>query len=143
MPYVLDTNIVTALQMGDTRVIARIVTVAPTDVFVTVVSLQEQLRGQLASLNGARVQAKRSSLIRAYDDFLASASFYFDQFKVLPYDDDAARIDEHLKAQRHPRDSLDRRIAAITLANGFALVTRNTVHFRGISGLQVEDWMSF
>jgi tRNA(fMet)-specific endonuclease VapC len=142
VPYVLDTNVITALQAGNTRVNARIATIPPTEIFVTVISLQEQLRGQLASLNDARVQANRSSLIRTYADFVATASFYFGQFAVLLYDDAAARIDEQLKTQRRPHGPMDRRIAAITLAHGFVLVTQNTVDFQRVPGLSIEDWMT-
>jgi tRNA(fMet)-specific endonuclease VapC len=142
VPYVLDTNIITALQASDIRVVARIATVPPTEVFVTAISLEEQLRGRLATLNTQRTQTNRALLIRAYADLYASAAFYFQHASVLPYDASAAQIDDQLRAQGQPRQTKDRRIAAITLAHGFVLVTHNTVDFQRVPGLSIEDWMT-
>ena len=52
MPYVLDTDTITALQHNHAAVVARVRSVAPVDLFVTVVSLEEQGAGRLHVLGG-------------------------------------------------------------------------------------------
>ncbi len=138
MPYVLDTDTITALQNLDPNVLARIQVLPRTDVFVTIVSYQEQTIGRLNSLNR---QLKQGSLIVAYQS-LAQTLFFYRAANILAYDERAARIDDDLRVRLRRMGTFDRRIAAITLANGHTLVTRNTVDFRGVPGLGLEDWMA-
>ena len=138
MPYVLDTNIISALQRLNRDVLARIQILPPTDVFVTIVSYQEQTAGQLSALNR---QLKSDALIVAYEE-LARTLLFYRAANVLPYDNIAARIDGNLRAGLRRMGTKDRRIAAITLAHGYILVTRNTVDFKDVPGLTIEDWMA-
>ncbi len=138
MPYVLDTDMISALERFNQDVLARVQALPRTDVFVTIVSYQEQTAGQLSALNR---QLKPDALIVAYDELARTLQFYRDA-NVLPYDDRAARIDDDLRVRLRRMGTKDRRIAAITLANGHTLVTRNTVDFRGVPGLGLEDWMA-
>ncbi len=138
MPYVLDTDTITALQNPDPNVLARIQALPRTDVFVTIVSYQEQTIGRLNTLNR---QLKSDALIVAYQG-LARTLFFYRDANVLAYDDRAARIDDDLRVRFRRMGTKDRRIAAITLAHGHTLVTRNTIDFRDVPGLGLEDWMA-
>ena len=138
MPYVLDTDTITALQSPDPNVLARIQALPRTDVFVTIVSYQEQTIGRLNTLNR---QLKSDALIVAYQG-LARTLFFYRDANVLAYDDRAARIDDDLRVRFRRMGTKDRRIAAITLAHGHTLVTRNTIDFRDVPGLGLEDWMA-
>jgi len=138
MPYVLDTDTITALQSPDPNVLARIQALPRTDVFVTIVSYQEQTIGRLYALNR---QLKSDALIVAYQG-LARTLFFYRDANVLAYDDRAARIDDDLRVRLRRMGTKDRRIAAITLAHGHTLVTRNTIDFRDVPGLGLEDWMA-
>jgi len=66
------------------------------------------------------------------------------QLPVLPYDAQAARIHAELRAQREPLGQVlpfvDGQIAAIAIARGITLVTRNTRDFAGLAGLRLADW---
>jgi tRNA(fMet)-specific endonuclease VapC len=58
----------------------------------------------------------------------------------LPFDEAAAAIFDQLRTQKLRLGTNDLAIAAITLAVRGILVTRNTVDFRRIPGLVLEDW---
>jgi len=63
---------------------------------------------------------------------------------VLPYDAPAARIHAELRVQREQTGNMlpfvDGQIAAIAIAQGITLVTRNTRDFVNLPGLQQVDW---
>ena len=66
------------------------------------------------------------------------------QLPVLPYDAQAARIHAELRTQREQSGQtlafVDGQIAAIAIAHGATLVTRNTRDFAGLTGLRMVDW---
>ena len=66
------------------------------------------------------------------------------QLPVLPYDASAARIYAELRSQRaligQTLPFVDGQIAAIAIAHGATLVTRNTKDFAGLQGLRLVDW---
>jgi len=66
------------------------------------------------------------------------------QLPVLAYDAQAARIHAELRAQREQLGQtlpfVDGQIAAIAIAQGLTLVTRNTRDFTGLAGLRLVDW---
>ncbi len=135
MAYVLDTDTITALQQLDPSVLARVQALPRTDVFVTIVSYQEQMEGRLSTLNR---QFRPIALIVAYER-LAQTLFYYRIANVLAYDNLAARIDDDLRVRLRRMGTKDRRIVAITLAHGHTLVMRNTVDFKDVPGLALED----
>ncbi len=63
---------------------------------------------------------------------------------VLPYDEAAARVHAELRAQREtagkPLPFVDGQIAAIAIAHGLQLVTRNFKDYQGLPGLRVVNW---
>jgi tRNA(fMet)-specific endonuclease VapC len=66
------------------------------------------------------------------------------QLPVLPYDGRAARIHAELRSRRaligQTLPFVDGQIAAIAIAHGATLVTRNTKDFAGLQGLRLVDW---
>lgn len=59
---------------------------------------------------------------------------------LFPFDDVAAEVFQELRGQKVRVGTMDLRIAAIAIANGMTLLTRNTVDFERIPGLTFEDW---
>jgi tRNA(fMet)-specific endonuclease VapC len=68
---------------------------------------------------------------------------YLDDFKtrlVLDFDDRAAAVFQRLGKSRVRIGTMDRKIAAIALANNATLLSRNLADFRKVPGFRVEDW---
>ena len=98
------------------------------------VTIEEALRGRLAALAQATVGIHR---IRGYDS-LARTLLLFNQFPTVPYDQFAEDEFQLLHSVRI--GTRDRKIAAIALANGLIVVTRNRRDFARVPNLTIEDW---
>ena len=65
---------------------------------------------------------------------------------ILPYDGTAARVHAELRADRAARSEVmafvDGQIAAVAIAHGLTLVTRNGKGFDRIAGLRLKSWWS-
>jgi len=134
--YVLDTDTLSLVQRQQQPYVQRLMTLPPDQRAITVVTVEEQLRGWLARIRRAKDTA---TVIRAYAR-LYQAVVYLTQINVLLFDDQAAAKMNHLRQQKIRIGTLDLRIAAIVLARDGILVTRNLSHFQQVPGLPVEDW---
>lgn len=132
--YILDTDHVSLHQRGEQTVLVRLQARTDDTVGVTIITLEEQMRGRLAQLGQAG-----ANLPFVYD-LLQATSAYFCSIPVLPFDSRAQQAYQQLLAQKIRVGTLDLRIAAITLANNGILVTRNRRDFERIPGLMLEDW---
>ena len=142
--YLLDTDHISTLQRQEGAIYERL---APRmaraqqagAVFaVSAVSLHEQVQGVLNKLGG-----KRPDRPRWYRQLQELAVFYAESV-VLPFDataDDAlAKLDATGAARKVGK--MDRRIAAVAVANGLPLLTGNRQDFERIPGLKIEDWQT-
>lgn len=137
---ILDTDIWTIQQhaRGEAfeRLAARLLRATDPDVAITVVSVQEQLRGWLAYLSQADEIAK---LTRGYDrlrEWVVRAG----QAHIVSYDEHAASEFGRFRSIGVRIGTMDLRIAAIAIAHGALLVSRNLRDFEQVPGLRVEDW---
>jgi tRNA(fMet)-specific endonuclease VapC len=130
----LDTNIVPELarQRPDSRVESRVLA-HQAECALAAPSLEELIFG-VARLPPS---ARREMLERWLEGILAS-------FPLLPYDARCAawlgRERARLAAQGQPAPRTDGEIAAVAMANGLVLVTRNRADFDCYEGLLVENW---
>ena len=134
--YVLDSDHVSLHQRQNPAVIQHLRTVPPKEVFVSVVTVEEQCRGWLSLIRRAQTPER---LIAAYAS-LHHAVDYFARINVLDYDDAAAKHFATLRARRIRIGTRDLRIAAIALAANATLVSRNYQDFQQIPDLSLEDW---
>jgi tRNA(fMet)-specific endonuclease VapC len=137
---VLDTDHMSLLEWEerpDTQQLrARLSQLAVTDVATTIVSFEEQVRGLMSYLSKA---TQPSHQIEGYRRLKSQLENYCG-VPVLEYDDRAAREFERLRHLRVRIGTMDLKIAAIVVAHGATLLTRNLVDFRKVPGLKVEDW---
>jgi tRNA(fMet)-specific endonuclease VapC len=109
---------------------------SPDDFYVCIVSFHEQVLGWNAYIHRAKAAAGVVRGYRSFQGILAD----FAAVQVLPFDLAAADIFELLRKQGVRIGTMDLRIAAIALARGFTVLSRNTVDFSRVPELTVEDW---
>ena len=141
MNYILDTDMITLLSRRESaeaiRIDRRIVALGDGDFAVTsVITYEEQMRGWMALLAG-----KKSGIpeVDVYDRLLKHIEFYR-HITVIAYDSTAAGICAELQKQRMRIGRMDMKIAAIALAVGAVIVTRNARDFSKVPNLRIEDW---
>jgi tRNA(fMet)-specific endonuclease VapC len=138
--YLLDTDHITLLQRATGQAYAtlrtRLAQHPPTELAFPIISLHEQVIGCHAYINQARTA---DDLVRGYA-MLTTILHTFTRAPVLPFDTAAATVYDTLVTQRVRLRRMDLRIAAIALAQGLVVVTRNTRDFGRVPGLELEDW---
>jgi tRNA(fMet)-specific endonuclease VapC len=131
MPYSLDTNICVRILRGNSpKLLARISSIAPGEIFVCAITRAELLYGAEKSNRPVETLEKLLNFLKP--------------FPTLPFDDKAAQVAgierARLEAIGLPVGPYDLLIASIALANDVILVTHNTREFSRIVGLKIEDW---
>ncbi len=137
--YILDTDHVTLLQQVHPIVTRRVGTVHPGDIGVTVVTVEEQVRGWLNAIRQTSQSSQPERLIWAYRG-LRDVVQYLSRLNLVDFSDDAYAYYLELRRQRIRIGTQDLRIAAIVLAENSILVTRNQRDFARVPGLVFEDW---
>jgi tRNA(fMet)-specific endonuclease VapC len=135
--YILDTDHVTLFQHHHPEITQRARAVGGSNIFVTTVTLEEQLRGRLAGIS--RCATKPERLAVAYEN-LRRTQLYFCSVNLLNFDDAAYNCYQSLRQQQIRIGTQELRIGAIALANQATLVTRNQQDFSKVPSLLFEDW---
>jgi tRNA(fMet)-specific endonuclease VapC len=138
--YLLDTDHITLLQRATGPAFAtlqtRIAQKPVADLAVSILSLHEHVVGCHTYVNQARTA---DDLVRGYT-MLTTVLRPFARATVLPFDAAAAAMYGTLVAHRLRVRLMDLRIAAIALAQGLVVITRNTQDFGRVPRLETEDW---
>jgi len=131
--YLFESDIVSStFRRRPSAIVAdRLAAVPRTEQFVSAITLGELLFGA--------TRVGRVNLLVRIEAFLPRLA------RVLPFDEQAARIFGPLKADLQrlgtPLDEADLRIASIALANDLTMVTGNVRHFARVPGLGIENWL--
>ena len=134
--WILDTDCLTLWQNEHPVVKERVNRVNSGEIAITVVSVEEQMRGWL---NIIRQSSQSERLIWAYKGLQDGVEF-FNQVNVLEFDRDAYTCYTELLRQRIRIGTQDLRIAAIAISRNGILITRNRRDFERVPGLVFEDW---
>jgi tRNA(fMet)-specific endonuclease VapC len=132
--YILDTDHVSLHQRGHLGLASRVRAVAPDSLAVTIITVEEQMSGRLAQIGR---QGQDAPL--AYSLLLRTLRYFCD-LPILHFDQTAQQDFKRLRGQGIRIGTLDLRIAAIALALGATLVTRNQADFGQVPDLTTEDW---
>lgn len=127
--FMLDTDTVSFALRGQGRVAARLLEQSPSDICMSSLTLAE-LRF------GAEVRRSRK-LHRLIGTFAENVP-------AVPFDGEAAGrfalVAAALSRAGTPIGVADTLVAAQALALGLTLVSSNTLHFKRVSGLKLENW---
>jgi tRNA(fMet)-specific endonuclease VapC len=134
--FVLDTDLLTLYYHGDPIVVQRVDARLPTELAISILTVDEQLTGWYTLTRQAR---RPEEIARAYVH-LGEAVVRLGHWRILPYTESAIARVAQLKALRLNVRLMDLRIAAVALENQAVIVTRNRRDFGRVPGLSVEDW---
>jgi tRNA(fMet)-specific endonuclease VapC len=137
MNYILDTDHLTLLKRNHPAVIAKVTPIPPENIFVTIVTVEEQLRGRLAVISKVSNQPEKFSI--AYE-YLFESLLNFYNLNVLKFDPIAVDYFQQFRRQKIRIGTQDLKIASISLSQKMILVTRNNRDFIQVPGLSIEDW---
>ena len=137
--YILDTNTVTLLQYENNQIIQRIRAVGNSSIFVTTITLEEQLKGRLAIINKCNSNKNLQGLASAHRNLKLTQNF-FCSVNLLEFNQAACESYQKLRQQKINSGSQDLRIAAIALVNQAIVVTQNYKDFIKVLNLSIEDW---
>ncbi len=131
MKYLLDSNIcIYCINRKHPEVINKVLRRQASDITISAITKAEMYAGSYR-----RASAKR------YRD---EQDKFFERFRSLPFDDEAAdfygRIHAFLEAKGQLMGVADMQIAAIAMANGLTVVTHDRRGFWRLPELPVEDW---
>lgn len=135
--YILDTDILTLLQEGDSIVRQHVESHPKQELAITIISVEEQLTGWYTKVRRTK---KPALLAQAYEHLTRNVRHLAEVPTIFSFTEPAIRRFEQLKALKINVPSQDLRIAAITLEHGGILVTRNLRDFQRVPNLVVEDW---
>jgi tRNA(fMet)-specific endonuclease VapC len=133
---VLDTDHYSLIQRGNQQVLDRFQQTDPAEIYITIITVQEQIKGRFKNIDEAKNSPK---LVQSYD-WLQTALTDFNKLSVLPFDEKAYTYYEQFRNQQLRVGSQDLRIAAIVMANEGILITRNRRDFEKVPNLSIVDW---
>lgn len=134
--YLLDTDTLSLFWRNHPLVVARLATVPPEEIAITVVSVEEMIAGWQDQVRRARNDSEKA---RAYQRLTDTIPFLA-AFRIVSSDEHALTRYASLRAARLNMGAMDLRIAAIALEIHATVVTRNVRDFSRVPGLLLEDW---
>jgi len=134
--YLLDTDHVALQERGHPSLLARLAALSPDAIAVSVVTVEEAIRGRLAIL--ARRSAGEAR-VHAYAKFLETVRF-FNVIRIVPFDSACEQRFQQLRSLGLRVGSHDLSIAATALVQDVTVVTRNRRDFERVPGLLIDDW---
>lgn len=137
--YIFDTDHLSVLERGGTnaqRLKQKLASISSTQVAVSIISYEEQMRGWLSYIGKAK---KVEQQVEAYKQ-LKQQLINYCKISILEFDEQAAQVFQRLRKEYPRLGTMDLKIASIALVNQAILLTRNSADFGQISGLSIEDW---
>ena len=137
--YLLDTDHISLLRRNNLAVHRRLRSLGKSQTFVSVVTIEEQVKGWLREINDASAKGSSDRLCSSYRA-LGDAVSYLNLFQRANFDINAQECFLDFRQQGIRIGTLDLRIASIALMGDFVLVSRNRKDFDYVPNLKLERW---
>lgn len=134
-----DTDVLTEILLGNAAYSARVAAIPAHEQTVPVIVVEEIIRGRLNIIRQAEANNAKISLERAYALFEETFRD-FQQLSILSYTPQADQIYRQWRQDKVRVSTRDLRIAAICVAHGATLISRNRQDYAQIPGLMVQFW---
>lgn len=134
-----DTDVLTEILAGNAPFVAQAAAIPVYLQAVPVIVIEEIVRGRLNVIRQAEAGKAKISLERAYELF-QETFVKTRRLQLLAYTSLAESFYQQWRQQSVRVSTHDLRIAAISLAHGAKLISRNRRDFERIPGLTVEFW---
>ncbi len=137
--YLLDTNIIsTFLDQGRNSqfLTRRILNQPPQNLFISIITVEEMMRGELGGIHRLRHRPNVVKVYRAFEGLFEALH----RFQIVSYTTEIEQIYQSMSWEQKRVGTQDCRIAATAMSHGFTVVTANTSDFYKIGGVAVEDW---
>lgn len=136
---IFDTDIASNLLQSRPAVVSRVAAIPAEDQAITIVTVEEILRGRLNLIRQAEAGKSKTSLEEAYA-LLNRSVDQFRDLRILTCDTHAELTVRNWRAAKIRIGTQDLRIAAIAFAHDAKLVTRNARDYALVPGLNLEVW---
>jgi tRNA(fMet)-specific endonuclease VapC len=137
--WILDTDHLSLLQRENSQLIERLSLHQQDRVVITIVTVEEQLRGRLSVISKASDPNSKTLLSLAYQNLRLTIES-LQEFEQIDFNLEAESIYHQLRQQKIRIGTQDLRIASIALANKAILLTRNNRDFSQVPNLIIDDW---
>jgi tRNA(fMet)-specific endonuclease VapC len=135
--FLLDTDTISLMQFGHPVVLKRAASHPETSLFISSISVQEQMKGWITHAAQTRTRLQLAD----WHDHLVNRIFpVWKRYALLAFPEPAILRFEHLRSLRLNVGHMDLRLAAIALQLRLTVVTRNRRDFGRVPGLNIEDW---
>jgi tRNA(fMet)-specific endonuclease VapC len=134
-----DTDVLTEVLRNNAAYVARAAAIPRDQHWVPIVVAEEVLRGRLHAVRMAEAGRASIQIDRAYE-LLREAIYDFRLFQILSYSSAAEALFRNWRHQKIRVRTHDLRIAAVCVAHGAMLISRNRRDFDRVPGLRVEYW---
>jgi len=137
----LDSDHISVLQVPDndrrTRLLQRMSAAGEERIGTTIITVEEQMRGWLASVAKERTFARQEYSYRK----LRGLFDFYGGWEIIDVDGAAVFAFEELQRQKIRIGTMDLKIAAIDIACDALLLTANRRDFEQVPALRFENWL--
>jgi tRNA(fMet)-specific endonuclease VapC len=105
---------------------------------LTIVSVEELLRGWLAFIHGKRDPHAQIIGYQRLQEFISTLA----NWHILPWDTAAADQLAQLRLGKLRVATMDLKIASLALVHDATVLTRNQADFQKVPNLRLDDWLS-